>query len=451
MIRSFQDFLLGVAATDRELLDELEGGNPDGQIHRKRAGLGGVILLTFLATWASTAWMATTFDAGVSVSIASGLLAGLLKLVWDRQVVAGSSTGTVWVRVFFGVLVSVVMATPLVLFMFGDFAVDASKQEERYSITSTYDENLDERKTLEAGIDSLRRGQNFFQTMVETEEGGLTQKEAGLTDEQLKRYDVEAPSGKQGCGPRCEAYQRRAQGYESALGAKQQQLSALPTREDLKTRRDSALAALEQETKGAVTRLIKLYQNKLSESWFSLGLFLVLVFIYAFVDLLPVTESLLATDLYAKEQRAQNKEEERIRQILRAKKQGEQRKMRVLAWLEAQYYKLLLEKANSGDISPERVVELADKADEFEAREDSTSRDSAEEFFGEEQWPTDEAEDAPRSEGMAGRSPDRQPSVSAGDGAPLEKESDGHDAPRPDASRENGCLLLPPANGQEGG
>ena len=439
MIRSLQDFLLGVSATDRELLHELEGKNPDAQIHRKRAGWGGAILLTFLATWAFTAWTATTFEAGIYVSLASGLLAGLLKLVWDRQVGVATSTGLAWGRVGLGGLISVVMATPVALFLFGDFAVDASKKEERQSITNTYEEKLNDRTTLGAEIDSLRVGQSLFQTLAKVEEGGLTQREAGLTDEQLQRYGVMAPpSGKQGCGDRCETYQRRAQGYESALEAKKQELSALPTREELRDRREKSLTELEQETKNAVTRLIELYRKELSESWFSLGVFLVLVFMFAVADLLPVMGSLLGTDLYTKVQKAQNKGKERKRAIERAQEQGELRKTRAATWMEAIIITRILEEADSNDVPLERLKELADKLDEFREREDSLSEEQ-------EQWPMDKTGGDLRSEGMSGEYPDLRPSASAGDGAPSpEEESDG-----PDAPRENGRLLLPPANGQE--
>ena len=456
MIRSLQDFLLGVSATDRELLHELEGDNPDGQLHRKRVGLGAAILLTFLATWASTAWMATTFDASISVSIASGLLAGLLKLVWDRQVAAATATGRAWgrvgLRVILGGLISVVMAIPLVLFMFGDFAVDASKKEERQSITSTYENKLGEREAIEVRIDSLRWGQNFYQTMVEAEENGLTAREAGITDEQLKRHGVEAPSGKQGCGPRCETYQQRAQGFQSSLGAKQKQLSALPIREELKTRRDSALATLEQETKSAVTRLIELYRKELSESWFNLGLFLILVLMYTVVDLLPVTESLLANDPYTKDQKARNKEKERERAIQRAKAQGQQRRKRAIAWIEALYIKRVLEEADSGDISLERLKELMGKLlDEFDTpRGDSSPEGSSGELSAEEQWSTNGTEGTKRSGSVPDGCPDLRPDASSGDGAPpADEECDGLDAPRSEAPRVNGRLLLPPAMGQE--
>jgi len=340
------------------------------------------------------------------------------------------------------------MAIPLALFMFGDLAVDASKKEERKSITSTFEENLDDRTKLEAEIDSLRGARDFYETMVKTEDGGLTQKEAGLTDQQLKRYGIETPpSGKEGCGPRCETYQQRAQGFQSSLRAKQKQLSALPTREELKTRRDSALAALEQETKSAVTRLIELYRKELSESWFNLGLFLVLVLGYTVVDLLPVTESLLATDPYTKDQKARNKEIERERAIKRSKREGQQRRMRAATWIEALYYERVLEEADSGNVSLEQLKELMGKLDEFEApQEDSSPEEPSGEPSGEEQWSTDGTEGTTRSGSMSDEYPDLRPGASAGDGAPSpEEESDG-----PDAPRENGRLLLPPANGQEG-
>jgi hypothetical protein len=451
MIRSLQDFLLGVSATDRDLLRELEGDNPDAQIHRKRVGLGAAILLTFVVTWASTAWMAMTFEAGLYLSIASGLLAGLLKLVWDRQVAAATAAGQAWgrvgLRVILGGLISIAMATPLALFSFGDFAVEASKKEERQSITSTYEDKLGEREALEAEVDSLRSAKNFYKSMVEAERGGLTRKEAGLTDEQLERYGVEAPSGKQSCGPRCEAYQQRAQGYVSALEAKKKELSALPTRKELRDRRETALTELEQETKNAVTRLIELYRKELSGSWVSSGLFLVIILIFTFVDLLPVTESLLASDPYTKAQKARNKEKERERAIQRAKAQGELRKTRAATWIEALIIDLILEEADSEDVSLEQLKELMDKLYEFEAPQgDSPPEDPSEESSGQKQQPTDGAGGNLRREGMSGGYPDLRPGTSAGDGAPSpEEESGGSDEPR-----ENGRLLLPPANGREG-
>jgi len=398
--------------------------------------------------------MATTFDASVFVSIASGLLAGLLKLVWDRQVAAATATGQAWrvgLRVVLGGLISVVMAIPLALFMFGDVAVDASKREQRQSITNTYKENLGERKALEVKIDSLRGGQNFYKTMVEAEENGLTAREAGITDEQLKRHGVEAPSGKQGCGPRCEVYQRRTQEYQSSLEVRKKQLSARPTRKELKARRDSALAALEQETKSAVTRLIELYRKELSGSWFNLGLFLVLVLMYTVVDLLPVTESLLATDPYTKDQKARNKEKGRERAIKRAKREGQQRKMRAATWIEALYYERVLQEADSGDISLEQLKELMGKLDEFDTpRGDSSPEGSSGGPSTEEQWSTNGTEGTTRSRSMSDGCPDLRPGPSTGDGAPpADEECDGLDAPRSEAPRVNGRLLLPPAMGQE--
>ena len=454
MLRSLQDFLLGISATDRELLHELEGGNPTAHSTQVRSILGAVILSTFVTTWASTAWLATTFDVGIYVSAAIGLLAGLIKLVWDRRVAAAANRKVAVFRMFVAIPISALMALPLALSVFGDYATETSKKGERQSITSTYEENLGERKALEAEVDSLRRAEGFFQTMVEAENGGLTQREAGITDEQLKRYGVEAPSGRQGCGRRCEAYQQRAQGYQSALGAKEKQLSDLPTREELKTRRDSALDELEQETTGGVTRISALYKEGFERPIIFL-LFGGLMLVYAFVDLLPALERVFSADLYTKEQLARIKEKERKRKIERAKKQWEQKKMRAATWIETRCIQRVLEEIDSGDISLERLKELMGKLDEFEApQEDSPSGEPSGGASREGQWSTGGAEGATRSEGMSGEYSDLRPSASAGDGAPSpEEESDGPDAPRSEAPRSeaprvNGRLLLPPANGQ---
>jgi hypothetical protein len=455
MLRYLQDFLLGISATDRELLHELEGGNPTAHSTQVRAILGAVILSTFVTTWASTARLATTFGVSVYVGTAIGLLAGLIKLVWDRRVAAAANRKVAVFRMFVAIPISALMALPLALSVFGDYATETSKMGERQTITSTYEENLGERKALEAEVDSLRRAESFFQTMVETEQGGLTQREAGITDEQLKRYGVEAPSGRQGCGRRCEAYQQRAQGYQSALGAKEKQLSDLPTREELKARRDSALDELEQETTGGVTRISALYEKGF-ERPFIFVLFGGLMLVYAFVDLLPALERVFSADLYTKEQLARIKAKERKRAIERAQEQGELRKTRAATWMEAIIITRILEEADSGDVPLERLKELAGKLDELEApQEDSSPEDPSEESSGQEQQPTDGAGGNLRREGMSGGYLDLRPGASAGDGAPsAEEESDRSEAPRPQASRSdvprvNGRLLLPPANGRE--
>ena len=455
MLRSLQDFLLGVSATDRELLQELEGENPTSHSRQVRAVLGAIILLTFLATWASTGWMATTFGVSVYVGTAIGLLGGLIKLAWDRRVAAAANRKVAVFRMFAAIPISALMALPLALSVFGDYATETFKKGDRQSITSTYRENLGERKVLEAEVDSLMNGQNFYKSMAEAEDGGLTAREAGLTDEQLERYGVEAPSGEQGCGPRCTTYKRRAQGYQSALEVKKQELSALPTREELRDRREGALDELQQETTGGVKRISALYEEGF-ERPFIFVLFGGLMLLYIFLDLLPALERVFSADLYTTEQLARIKEEERKLKIDRAKRRVQQRKKRAASWIEAKYCERVLEMIDSDDISLERLKELMDKLDKFQAPQEGSPVGSSEgDSSGEEQWSTDGSEGTERSRDMSHGYTDLRPSDPAGDGAPApEGESDGPDAPRSEAPRSeaprlNGRLLLPPANGRK--
>jgi len=401
-------------------------------------------LLTFLITWASTAWMAMTFGANVCEATIISLVAALLKLEWDRRVAVAANLWVTCGRMVLAIPISIALAITPAMTVFGDYAEGVSKQGERTTITDRYERDLRERERLMVEVDSLRGGQNIFRTLAKVEENGLTQEEAGLSDKMLQRYGVkEPPSGKEGCGDRCEIYQQRAQGYESALEAKKQELSALPPREELRDRRETALTKLEQENTDMVTRLNDFYESA-SERPFTFWVFLGFIAFYGIIDLLPVWERLFSADLYTKEQLARIKEEERKLKIDRAKRRGLQRKKRAASWIEAKYYERVLEIIDSGGISLERHMELADKLNEFRAREDSSSVER--ESSGEEQWSMDGAEGTSRSENMSGEYPDPRPGASAGDGAPSpEEESDG-----PDVPRVNGRLLLPPANGQEG-
>lgn len=422
MLRSVQTFLLDVSGTDRPLLREIEGHNPTSHSRQVRAGLGAVILLTFIVTWASSAWTATTFGVGVYAGGAVGLLVGLIKMAWDRRVAVAATTKMAWTRMVAALPISLILALPLALALFGDYTTDVSKEDDREAIVDAYQKDAAERKALEAEIDSLRRGQRFFQTMASAEVGGLTQEEAGLTDDQLQRYGVEPPSGTPPCGPRCTTYKQRAGGYRSALKAKKNELQALPSRKELTTRRNSALEELEQETTDAVTLLGQLYQTAFQRPIIGL-LFLVLVATYAFVDLLPAIERVFAADLYTKIQLARINHQKKKREIEQAQKQGELRRKRAATWIEAKFFNRILEEADSEDVSLKELQALMEMLDEL----------------GEQDIPSGPCE-ASRSRPSTGRD------AAAGDGAPASGAADFSGSPESSMR-----LRLPPANGWRGG
>ena len=411
---------MGVSGTDRELLRELEGDNYSAHSHQVRTGLGAIILLTFLVTWASLAWMATTFEVGVSVAAAIGLLGGLIKLAWDRRVAVAANAKVAWWRMGLALPISILLAIPLALSVFGEYATGVSKEGDREDIVENYQERLTSREAVEAKIDSLRSGQRFFQTMASAEVGGLTQEEAGITDRQLQRYGVDAPSETPDCGPRCETYRLRAQNYASSIEAAREQLRSLPTRTELKAERDSALAALDGRTTGAVTRLSELY-NKAFEFPLIGGLFLVLVLGYTFIDLLPALERIFSADPYTKAQVAKSEEKTQ-------KRKAEQWGPWVDNWLTIMYYDRILDEAKSSEITLEKLEELKEKLEEAAADEEAP---------GEGGQPTLEVptgDSAPRTADAGAPSPD--------------KESSDRKSTNMGDALESDEILLPPFNGQ---
>lgn len=432
-------FLLSVSGTNRGLLRDLEGDNRTSHSRQVRAGLGAIILLTFVVTWASSAWTATTFGVDVYVGVAIGLLAGLIKLVWDRRVAVAATTKMAWARMVVALPISILMALPLALSLFGDYSTSVSKEGEREAIVEAYEADLAERKALEAEVDSLRRGQQFFQTMASAEVGGLTQEEAGLTDKQLEHYGVEAPSGTPPCGPRCKTYKQRAQGYRSALEAKKEELRALPAREELTKRQSSKLEELEQETTDAVTLFSELYDKAFQRPLIGL-LFLVLVGAYAFVDLLPALERIFSADLYTRVQLARIKAQKKKLDVERAQKQGQVRKTRAAAWVKAIFYNRILEEADSEDVSLEKLRVLFEKLEQFDDQggtsevEDPVSRDVSQDVTDGPSSPHD----------LSTGYPDLRSDATAGDGPSASKRGTAPSSPE-DSERP----LLPPANGRK--
>ena len=300
-------FLHWCAGADPDILD-----NPNkylGKIEDKRAesvalgssqyNMGAIVFLTFLTAWSSFLWTVYVLTEDAIISAASGLVVGLIKFFWDRSVASSKSTGMAWWRLPFALPLALFFAIPLTIFIFEGYldstATDqhrAQVQHERERLLAEAEDRIAAYESLQQEVDSLRDRRDFFEGVAEVEEFGLPLGQAGITQEEMQRYEVDGVSGTAGCGSRCERYKSEKELAKQAYERQNDTLEGRSSTEEIKAEIDAEVATLDEASPDMISRLELLVAEAMNRPLIG-ALALLIIIIYCVIDLLPALQRII--------------------------------------------------------------------------------------------------------------------------------------------------------------